>query len=552
VRARRWRRLLAVTLVMLAGGACSGGGGGDGRDGRDSTPTTTSPATTTTAPSDTPRPGGVLRVGILRPHTLDPASAFATVPGEVLAADLLFDSLTVVPAGADSAVPSLASSWTVSADQKVWTFVLRDDAVFSNGRAITATDVKYSLERVARQGEASLTAIRLEVISGYGAFLLGAPDLAGVKAVDDQTVEIDLDLSLSALPELLANPLYGVVPREAVEAAAPTVPFAQAPAAGSGAFRYGSTTGDVLHLIASAPGPALLDGVDLVQYDDEAAAYADFGAGGLDVAPVPSEQVDDAIASVGDGGFVPGAAESFYAMNMRSPTFADARFRQAISRAIDRDSIVRTVYGSVAVPLSAIVPEGVPGHVANPCAPSVPCTYDPDAARALVAAAFPPGGRAVPTVNIDFPQTATEEGIAGIVKTNLEAVGIPAVLRPHPFEEFRTFAVSGQQELFQFGWPGLYQSPEAYLGPLFSSSSADNATSFSDPAVDLLLAAARAEGDVPARLDDYTKVEQAVLAQAPIVPIAQFRTRLAIADDVRDLVVVPDGTFAAEVVWLDR
>ena len=135
------------------------------------------------AGTDKPVVGGTLRVGIERPKTLDPAQISPGSQSELLVADLLFDGLTRMDDKAVTASPAIASSWTAAADQKSWQFTLRGDARFSNGRAITATDVKYSLERVAKLGETSLAALRIDQITGFTPFATGAAgELTGVRS----------------------------------------------------------------------------------------------------------------------------------------------------------------------------------------------------------------------------------------------------------------------------------------------------------------------------------------------------------------------------------
>ena len=121
-----------------------------------------------------PIAGGTLRVGIERPKSLDPAQVSRRSPSELLVADLLFDGLTSMGDDATTASPAIARSWTSTPDQKSWTFVLRDDARFSNGRTIQASDVKYSIERIAKLGETSLAALRIDIVSGFAAFSSGA------------------------------------------------------------------------------------------------------------------------------------------------------------------------------------------------------------------------------------------------------------------------------------------------------------------------------------------------------------------------------------------
>lgn len=491
--------------------------------------------------------GGTLRVGIERPKTLDPAQVSPGSQSELLVADLLFDGLTRLGDKAVAASPAIAKSWTPSTDQKSWQFTLRSDARFSNGRAITATDVKYTLERVAKLGETSLAALRIDQITGFTPFATGAvPELAGVRLVDDHTVAIDLDTPVAILPELLSAPEFGVVPKEAVEAVTP--PFASAPVT-SGPFSYAGAQGDIVKLIRATQGGAYLDAIELHEYDSQGVdkSYEDFIAGHLDWSVVPDDRAEDAVQRFGADGFRPFDAELFYAFNLLDPTFADVRFRQAIVKAIDRAAIVKAVYPGIADPLNGVVPAGVAGHVDDPCGD--PCKFDPDAARALLAAAFPEGN--IPAFNLDYYTGAKEEAVAGTIIASLAAVGITVTPRPKSDpEEYFLFAVSGQQQLFRFGTIGAYASPDPYLTPLFLSGSHDNATGFTVPAIDQLLQSARATADPTTRQQLYQQAEQQIMALAPIVPIAQFRTKSVVARRVRDLVVTVNGTFAGDKVWL--
>ena len=176
----------------------------------------------------------------------------------------------------------------------------------------------------------------------------------------------------------------------------------------------------------------------------------------------------------------------------------------------------------------------------------------PLAARALLAAAFPDGN--IPAFNLDYFTGTGEEAVAGTIATDLAAVGINVTKRPKDPGgdpgQYDLFAVSGQQQLFRLGVIGMYPSPDAYLAPLFLSGSRDNATGFTAAAIDQLLQSARATADPTARQQLYQQAEQQIMAVAPIVPIAQFRTKSVVAGRVRDLVVTVNGTFAGDKVWL--
>jgi ABC-type transport system substrate-binding protein len=169
-------------------------------------------------------------------------------------------------------------------------------------------------------------------------------------------------------------------------------------------------------------------------------------------------------------------------------------------------------------------------------------------ARRLVDEAFPNGD--VPTISIDYDASSAQEAMANIVADQLGAVGIPTETRPQPLADYQRFIVSGAQQLFSFGWIGGYPSPDAYLSPLFRSSSNDNLVGLRNAAVDLRLGLARAEPDPGARAARWAETQQIVLAGAVVVPIAQFRTQVVVADRVQGFAHAVDGTVRWPEVWL--
>lgn len=514
---------LALALGVLAAG-CSGGedaavGGGSSRP---------------------PEPG-ILRVGIEKPQSLDPAQARS--PSELLIAEQLFDGLTAYDPASSVVVPAVANRWTASPDQTTWQFTLRDDARFSNGRALTSADVKYTLERIARKGTSSPAADQLAAIAGFKAFNVEgrAEELSGVTTPAANVVSIVLEQPQSALPAILGNPAFGIVPREAVEAPAPS--FAEEPV-GSGPFMIQRRTDTLLRLVPAPGVSAALRGVDLEMMPDATASYDAFLEGWLDWTAVPPDRVEQVAERHGRTAFRPYLGQLFYGFNLENPKFHDVRFREAIVRAIDRDAIVRAIYGAAAQRLDGLVPDGVPGYQPDACGER--CTYHPDRARQLLAEVF--GGGPAPEVAIDFDDTGTQRAVAEAMQANLQAVGIPATLRSHPFADYLKFATSGGQEIFRLGWIGPYPTPDAFLTPLFRTGLTDNVTGFSSEQVDALLIAGRGEGDETRRAANYQQAEKLVLEQLPVIPLAQFAFHSLVSARVAGLVMSGLGTFDATKV----
>jgi len=482
-------------------------------------------------------PRDVLRVGIEQPQSFDPAQARS--PSELLVAEQLFDGLTAYDAATSGVVPAIALSWRASPDQTSWEFTLRPDAKFANGRALTSADVKYTLERIARKGSSSPAAAQLDGIAGFKAFNVdGKEDLAGITTPSPTVVSIVLEEPQAALPAILGNPAFGIVPREAVEAVEPA--FAEVPV-GSGPFTIRDRTDDIVHLVP-APGVSMaLEGVDLELLPDATASYEAFLDGRLDWTAVPPDRVEQVAERQGRTAYRPYMGQLFYGFNLKNPKFADIRFREAIVRAVDRDAIVRAIYGAAAQRLDGLVPDGVPGYQPGACGDR--CGFDRERAKALVAEVF--AGQPAPEIAIDFDDTGTQRAVAEAMQANLRDAGIPATLRSHPFADYLKFAVSGQQEVFRLGWIGAYPTADAFLTPLFQSGLPDNVTGFSSGPVDDLLESGRAEADEARRTVNYQQAEKLVLEQLPVIPLAQFAFHSLVSGRVTGLVMSGLGTFDA-------
>ncbi len=211
---------------------------------------------------------------------------------------------------------------------------------------------------------------------------------------------------------------------------------------------------------------------------DTGASYDAFLDGLLDWTAVPPDRVEQVAEDNAESGR-PYLGQLFYGFNLKNPKYADIRFREAIVRAIDRDAIVRAIYGAAAQRFDGLVPDGVPGFQPDACGDRCPSTpIGPGRCwRGVRRQAGVRGG-------IDFDDTGTQRAVAEAMQANLQAVGISVALRPHPFADYLRFAVSGQQEIFRLGWIGAYPTADGYLTPLFHSGLPDNVTGFSSTPVD--------------------------------------------------------------------
>ena len=506
--------------------------------------------------------GGELRLAAVEVRSLDPAAAVPTNHAEMITVDLLYDSVTVIPTGtrggepgssdADTgtggedvrAEPDLAESITPNANATVWTVTLKPRS-FSDGSPIRAADVKATYERLARRGSTSLAGVRLEIINGYAEVAAGATtEMSGLRVVDERTLEISLRETFIQLPELLASPLYGIVP--ATAAAAGDDAFIDP--VGSGPYAVADRD-NVRTRLERSPSEAGTDvgpdAVDLVGFATWEDAYAAFTEGRIDWSLVPSDQLAAATNTYGSDQFAFFGSDLWLGFNLNNPLFADTRFRQAIVQAVDSDEVVAdTLPGRW--PLRAIVPRDVTGY--NPDACAGVCEFDPDNARALLAQVYPEGG--VPSVILDGYEDPVQRAMLESVRSQLAAVGIPSELRLRPFQEYRAFVTSGQQALFSFGWVGVAPMQDVYLAPLFQSNSPDNVTGFKSGNIDNQITQARTNGNAQERADLYEWIERQVLAESTLVPLAQLRTNQVVSERVHGWSTRLDGTFVVGDVWV--
>ena len=479
-------------------------------------------------------PGDVLRVAVGPIASFDPAQARSA--DERWVAGALYETLTAYQPGTLEPGSGLAIRWRYTTDERQWTFTLRPGARFSNGRPVTSTDVKYSLERVARKGSSSPGAGLLQPVTGWQPFAVDgtAPELVGVTTPSPQDVRIVLDQPWSLFPSVLANPVLSIVPREAVDVTPPTPGLGDRPV-GSGPYRWDGRKGSDVLLRSTGPkGPARLE---LDRYDTASAASDALGSGHVDLAPIAPERLGSLVHT--GTVLAPSLREQFFGLNLKAPVLADLSTRQAVIEAVDPRTLVDAVFGAGARPLAGIVGDGVPGHQDDACG-SV-CPDNPTAAAAQVARLVGSGHH--PALFVDFPASGTNPTLAGLLAGQLQAAGFAVQLRSHPPADYDAFVASGQAQIFAMEWTASYPSPDAFLTPLFASGSASNRTNLASPGVDAALRAARLAADPAERDAALQDAERQVLGQAPVIPIAQFLLHEAVAPRVRGLTILPTGTF---------
>jgi ABC-type transport system substrate-binding protein len=465
-----------------------------------------------------PRNGGVYHAPLpWSPRTLDPA--YSTDIYSITLIQQIFDGLVQFDQNLN-VVPALATSWKVSADGLVYTFNLRPDASFHNGRRVTAEDFVYSFTRILDPKKESSALGFFERVKGASAYRKGkSTEVTGLRALDAHTLEITIDEPFAAFLSVLAMFNSKVVPREEVERWGKNFGFNPV---GTGPFRLESFGKDRIVLEANLDyfeGRPYLDRVVYTiyagaQYDK---IYHDFVAGRLEEAAVFGPNRDKLVSTTEYQFYrKPTLSLQFYGMNCLNKTLKEKKVRQALNYAVDKEKIVREVYKNQFLPAPTILPPGMPGYSPENGA----YAYDPDKAKALLnEAGYGPSGNRLSLTVLSASRSHAAQREMALIAEDLAAVGVRLQIQYETdWPTFEAALSDDDLQLYRYAWTADIPDPDNFLNILFGSKSAYNFMRYSNPRVDSLLSQALVERDILTRVKLYREAERIVLADAPMIP----------------------------------
>jgi peptide/nickel transport system substrate-binding protein len=440
------------------------------------------------------RSGGRLVVSMSQsPSSLDPA--FGINAPEFSITSWIYDNLVWL--GPDLVLkPMLATEWTPNDDASVWTFTLRDDVTFSNGRQLVADDVVFSISRVLNPDTGS-----------PGRSGLGPIDT--VEAPDPQTVVFTLASPYADFPLELSQRWGRIVAKEA-EANLATEPL------GSGPFTIaeyvpGSHVVVVRNEAHWDPNAGLVDEIELRTFPDEIAEITALQNGDVhimyDVPAAAHEQIsgfeDVQISEVPTGTWIP------MIMRVDTPPFDKPQVREAIKYCMDRTAFVDAVlFGHGTVANDHNVPPNHPFVWV-----SDPRPRDIEKAKQLLAEAELPDGFEFELV------AATDRAIradtAVTIQQMVKDAGITFNVRTIDYDTY--IAQVYKKGPLYIGYWGMRPTLDSQMVPFFSTDGSFNEYAYSNPALDEKLFAARAELDAEARKALYQEAQQILSAEGPVL-----------------------------------
>ena len=467
------------------------------------------------------RTGGVLRRLWSDPPTLDPH-----LSGDTRSAGLVVEIYSgLVALNTDlQLVPDIADRWEISEDGKTYTFYIRDNARFQDGKPITASDFKWSLERAASPDTASPVAdTYLSDIVGVHDVLEGnTTDISGVRVIDDRTLQIEIDAPKAYFLAKMTYPTAYVLDRENVDAGGSS--WTDAPN-GSGPFRLAEyRVGEVIVLERNENfylEPPHLDSVimnlaggqAMAMYENDEIDITGVGLFELERVLDPTEPLNKELV------IAPPSFTTFYiGFNATQPPFDDPKFRQALSHAVDKDLIANEVLSTLVTPAYGVLPPGFPGYNAD----LVGLEYDPELARQILSESKYADAETRPRIVVTVPGTGGSIGLdlEVVIEMWRQELGVEVEIQQ---VEWATYLQDLNANKFQAfggsGWQADYPDPQDFLDILFHTDSKQNHTSYSNPELDGILERARTEPDVERRVELYHQAENLIVQDAPLLPL---------------------------------
>ncbi|WP_329489446.1 ABC transporter substrate-binding protein [Kitasatospora sp. NBC_01246] len=532
----RWTALAACTALAIS--ACSTGG-----DKKSS-------SEASGAGSD--KKGGSISVELGEPqHGLVPQNTSESEGAEVLNA--IFAGLVDYDIKDNSPKLRVAES-IESQDATTWTIKLKDGYTFHNGEKVTAQSFVDAWNYGANQDNAQEALPFFDKILGSDELAPGkdkkptADKLKGLAVVDDKTFTVTLKAPFSQFKTMLGYNAFFPLPKAFF-----TDPkaFEDAPI-GNGAFQIDGKWEHNKQIkvkrfenFPASDGKAKLDSVTFKIYDKLDTAYNDLRADNIQITDkLPISAMATVAQEFGDRYiYKPDSGVGYLGFPISTnPAFASPDLRKAISMAIDRESITKTIFSGTRKPADDFINPIIPGYRQGALGDAA--KYDPAKAKALFAQAGGlPGNTLEIGYNADGGHKEWIEAVGNQLKANL---GIEVTFKP--FEKFGAILTAlGEHKYsgaFRMAWSMDYPSIENYLRPIFSKVAIDNGSNYGgyvNEEFEALLSKADAAKTDAEGIKLYQQADDILVKDLPYIPVYTYMSSAAYTKTVKNVNVNAQG-----------
>ncbi|MFI9327291.1 ABC transporter substrate-binding protein [Kitasatospora sp. NPDC052868] len=531
----RWTALAACTALAIS--ACSTGSGKKSSE---------------QASGGSGKKGGSISVELGEPqHGLVPQNTAESEGAEVLNA--IFAGLVDYDIKDNSPKLRVAES-IESPDATTWTIKLKDGYTFHNGEKVNAQSFVDAWNYGANQDNAQEALPFFDKILGSDELAPGkdkkptAKELKGLKVVDDKTFTVTLKAPFSQFKTMLGYNAFFPLPKAFF-----TDPkaFEDAPI-GNGAFQLDGKWEHNKQIkvkryenFPASDGKAKLDSVTFKIYDKLETAYNDLRADNIQITDkLPISAMGTVAQEFGDRYiYKPDSGVGYIGFPIATnPAFANPDIRKAISMAIDRESITKTIFSGTRKPADDFINPIIPGYRQGALGDI--SKYNPAKAKALFTTAGGlPGNTMEIGYNADGGHKEWIEAVGNQLKANL---GIEVTFKP--FEKFGAILTAlGDKKYsgaFRMAWSMDYPSIENYLRPIFSKVAIENGSNYGgyvNEEFESLLARADAAKTDAEGIKLYQQADDILIKDLPYIPVYTYMSSAAYSKTVKNVNVNAQG-----------
>lgn len=467
------------------------------------------------------------------PETIDPALNSAVDGGNMILHS--FEALLTVDQDGQYA-PGCAETWESSEDGLTWTFHLRDGLKWSDGTALTAEDFVYSWKRVVDPNTAAPYAETvLGMVKGFDEATAGNVDALAVSAPDANTLVVELANPCPYFEGLAAFATLSPVQKATIEANGDGWATAAETYISNGAFHVTEWVPDS-HIIMSKnenywnADAIKLDSIKFVLMEDSNAALSAYRNGEvLMIKDVPTEEIPS-LEGNAEFHVEPIIGTYYISLNDAKEPFTDAKVRKALSLAIDRDYVAKTLMqGTYSAAYNFMGPGWLDTDGSDFMSNSndgkgyISEDFDANLAEAkqLLADAGYPDGKGLPALTYSTNDAGYHKTVAEYVQQAWKELGITVNVEVVEWSSFTPMRRAGDYEISRNGWVGDYSDPSNMLEILYSSNG-NNDGKFNSADFDAALDESRQTVDPATRSAALHKAEDVLMEEAGCIPVAYY------------------------------
>ncbi|MDI7247668.1 MAG: ABC transporter substrate-binding protein [Bacillota bacterium] len=505
--------------------------------------------------AESPRYGGTFVFGRGADSvSLDPINV--TDGESLIVTRQIFDGLLQYNEKNTSVEPALAVSWTVSKDEKVWTFKLRQGVKFHDGTPFNAEAVKFNFERW-KDPKNPYHQGAFEYYSYM--FVQGETDLIkSVDVVDDYTIRFVLERPLAPFLANLAMTPFAIASPAAIKKYGADV--GNHPV-GTGPFKFVRWDhGDKIIIERNDAywgGKPYLDKVIFRSIPDNSARFMELESGSIDIMDGMSPD-DVKLAGRNKALQVilrPSFNVGYMSMHMDKKPFDNIKVRKAIAHAINKPAIIKAFFAGLAEVAKNPMPPSLWGY--NDKVKDY--EYDPAKAKSLLAEAGYPNGfeTTLWAMPVPRPYMPQPQKIAEAIQADLAAVGIKVKIVSYDWATYLDKIAYGEHDMCLIGWIGDNGDPDNFIYVLFAGSNAvpgraSNYSFYKNDKVDEMLVKAQTVSDQATRTKLYEDVQQLIHDDCPWVPLVHSTPPLSAKKEVMGYIPHPTGSESFRKVWINR